>query len=70
MSIIGPTSFSFNGIDWKKLGIGAVAVAAGALLTYISSFISGQNFGLYAPIVTAVWTVVASVAGKWVSDNE
>lgn len=69
-NIIGPTSFTFEGINWKKIGIGALAVIVGALLTYVSSVITTINFGAYAPIVTAVWTVLASIAGKWVSDNE
>jgi hypothetical protein len=70
MAIIGPTSFSFQGIDWKKIGMGALAVMVGALLTYITKWISGVDFGAYTPIVTVIWSFVAHVVGAWVSDNQ
>lgn len=69
--VIGPTSFTFAGINWKRVGMGILAVAAGAVLTYLTSLISGWNFGpLVTPIVTTVWSALAIVVRKWVSDNE
>lgn len=51
--------------------MGALAVAAGAVLTYLTSWISGQDFGpLLTPIITIVWSTLAIVVRKWVSDNE
>lgn len=67
---IGPTSFSFQGINWKKFGIEAVAVMLGALLTWLSTWIHGQDFGIYTPVVMMVWTYIVNIVGKWVSDNE
>lgn len=67
--VIGPTSFTFKGIDWGKVGAGALVAIAGALLTYFSQWISGTDFGSYTTIVMAVWTVIANIARKWISDN-
>lgn len=69
--ILGPTSFSFKGINWKKLGITVLAVAVGAVFTYLTSLVSGWNFGpLLTPIITTGWTALAVIVQKWVSDNE
>jgi len=67
---IGPTSFSFKGINWSKVGIGAVVAIVGALLTYISQWLSGTDFGAYTPVVVAIWGVVVNIARKWLSDIE
>jgi len=68
---IGPTSFSFAGINWKKVGMGILCAAAGAVLTYLTAFISGLDLGaLWTPIVMTAWTAISVVVRKWVSDNE
>ena len=69
-NVIGPTSFSFKGIAWGKVAAGAGVAVAGALLTYVSGWIVKVDFGTYTPIVMTVWTVIANLARKWVSDNE
>jgi hypothetical protein len=68
--VIGPTSFSFVGINWSKVGMGALVAVAGALLTYATSWITGQDFGSYTTVVMGIWTVIANIVRKWVSDNE
>lgn len=69
--VLGPTSFSFTGINWKKVGMGVLAVAAGAVLTYLTTVVSGIDFGpLLTPVVTTIWSALAIVVRKWVSDNE
>lgn len=67
---IGPTSFTFKGIVWGKVAAGAGVAIVGALLTYFSSWIVGQDFGSYTTVVMAVWTVIANIGRKWVSDQE
>jgi hypothetical protein len=68
--IIGPTSFSFKGINWQKVLIGAGVAILGSLLTYFTTWITGQNFGIYTPIVVSIWSIIANVGRKWISDNE
>jgi hypothetical protein len=67
---IGPTSFTFKGINWGKVAAGAGVAIVGALLTYISAWITGQDFGSYTTIVMAIWTVLANIGRKWISDQE
>lgn len=67
---IGPTSFSFKGINWGKVAAGVLVAATGGALTYLSQWISGLDFGAYTPVVMTVWTSLAVVARKWISDNE
>jgi hypothetical protein len=59
-------AYSFRGIDWRKVGKGALIAVAGALLTYGTTFVSGTDFGAYTPLVVAVWGVVVNVAHKYV----
>lgn len=68
--MIGSTSFSFKGIDWLKVGRGALVAIAGALLTYTTSWLTGADFGSYTPIVVALWGIIANIGRKWVSDNQ
>ena len=67
---IGPTSFSFKGINWGKVGAGAAVAVAGALLTYISAWLTGQDFGAYTPMVMGAWTILANIVRKYVSNLE
>lgn len=68
--IIGSSSFSFQGINWGKVGAGALVAIAGALLTYLSTWIAATDFGAYTPIIMGVWTILANVVRKWVSHQE
>ena len=68
--IIGETSFTFKGVNWGKVGAGALVAVAGALLTYGSEWISGQNFGDYTPVVMSIWTIIANLVRKFISNNE
>ena len=67
---IGPTSFTFAGINWGRVGAGALVAVVGALLTYGTAWVTGENFGSYTPIVVGVWTIVANIARKWTSNLE
>lgn len=68
--IIGETSFTFKGVNWGRVGAGALVAMAGALLTYATNWITGQDFGEYTPIIMSIWTIIANLVRKWVSQNE
>lgn len=68
--VIGPTSFTFKGINWGKVAAGAGVAIAGALLTYVTNWLTGLDFGASTPVVMSVWTIIANVVRKWVSDSE
>lgn len=65
----GSKSFKINSLDWKKIGVGAGVAIVGALLTYVSSWITDVDFYGWTPIVVAVWSVIANIGRKWVADN-
>lgn len=53
--------------DILKVLRGAAIAAAGAVLTYLSQWISGADFGVYTPTVVAVWSIVVNLLRKWLS---
>ena len=61
------TKFTLNLIDWKSIGIGALKVTIGALLTYLTPIITGFDFGVYTPFTMLVLTTLTNVIWKWVS---
>ncbi|MFO0806021.1 MAG: serine protease [Gemmataceae bacterium] len=52
--------------DLIKVGKGAAIAAAGAVLTYVTQWVSGGDFGSYTPMIVAVWSIVANAARKWI----
>jgi hypothetical protein len=68
-STIGPTSFSFSGIAWGKVGAGIGVAVAGAVLTYLTTWIGGQDFGpMWTPVIMTFWSAIAVVVRKWTSN--
>jgi hypothetical protein len=61
---------SLNKEDFKRIGMGAAVAVTGALLTYLSQVITTIDFGAYTPIIMAVWSVVANIVRKWLTNNE
>ena len=59
-------AFSLNEVDWKSIGIGALKVMIGALLTYVTQVISGYDFGTYTPMVMWVLTTGTNILWKWI----
>jgi hypothetical protein len=49
----------------KSVLKGAAIALAGALLTYASQWASGQDFGQWAPIITAALGIAANIVRKW-----
>ena len=61
-------AFSFKGIDWKKIGIGAGVAVSGAVLTYIAQIIPTLEIpAAYLPIITALLAVLTNIVRKWAS---
>lgn len=61
---------SLNKEDFKRIGMGAAVAVTGALLTYLSQVITTIDFGAYTPIIMAVWSAVANIVRKWLTNNE
>jgi len=49
----------------KSVLKGAAVAAAGAILTYVSQWATGQDFGPYQPIIAAGLAVAANIFRKW-----
>ena len=58
--------FSLNEVDWKSIGMGALKVTIGALLTYFTPIITGFDFGIYTPFVMLVYTTLLNIVWKWI----
>lgn len=56
--------------DALKVVKGAAIAAAGAVLTYVSEWLSGANFGSYTPAVVAGWSILANALRKLVAPAE
>lgn len=61
--------FSVNVADMRKLGTGMLIAIAGAVLTYGSEWISGTDFGIWAPTISAGWAVAANFVRKFVGSE-
>jgi len=59
-----------DGIDWKKLAKGAGIALAGALLTYISAWLTGQDFGTATPVIVAGFSLLANFVRKLFTTTE
>jgi len=43
---------------------GLIIALLGAALTYLTTWISGYNWGVYTPVVVALWSVVVNLVRK------
>jgi hypothetical protein len=64
----GSPKYSLNKEDGKRILLGAGIAVAGALLTYLTSVVTGMDFGQYTPMVVAIWAVLANTARKFLTD--
>jgi hypothetical protein len=62
------TRYTLNRSDLTSIAKGLGIAVAGAILTYVSSIITDIDFGQYTPLVVVVWSVVANVARKFLSE--
>lgn len=66
--IINNMKYSFVGVDWKKIGRGALVATAGALLTYLTAVLPDVVPAEYLPLVTAFWAIVVNVVRKFIEE--
>ncbi len=59
------TSFSLSKTELISVLKGLGIAVGGAALTYLSSYVSGTNFGVYTPVVVALWSVVVNFCRKF-----
>lgn len=64
------SSLSLNGNDYKKLGVGLAIAVTGAIITYITEWISGASFGEATPLIVAGWSVVVNIIRKFIADKQ
>lgn len=62
--------YSLNKQDLKKIGTGALVAIAGALLVYLTDLVPTIDWGVYTPIVTAVFAILANLVRKWLSESK
>lgn len=65
----GSKAFGFSLDDLKKVAIGAAIAAAGAILAYLTEWLSGQDLGEWGPLVGAVLAVLTNFLRKIASDT-
>lgn len=56
--------------DALKVVKGAAIAAAGAVLTYVTQWVSGADFGSLTPAVVAGWSILANALRKLVAPAE
>ncbi len=62
-------SYSFSKADLIKIGKGLGIAVLGAALTYLASYVSNTNFGVYTPVVVAVFSVLVNAIRKFVANT-
>jgi hypothetical protein len=55
---------NLNATDWGKVIKGALIAGGGAALTYLSSWASGTEFGVWTPVVVAGLSVLVNYLRK------
>jgi hypothetical protein len=61
------TRFTINKDDLTAIGKGALIAAGGALLTYITSYVTSTDFGQWTPVIVSVWSIIVNVSRKYLS---
>ena len=57
--------FKFDKITMIKIAKGAGIALAGALLTYLTEYLSGTDFGEFTPIIVGVWSIAVNAAREF-----
>ncbi len=59
--------YSLNKEDLIKVSTGALLAIIGALLTYLTGIIGQIDFGVWTPVATAIFAIVANIVRKYIS---
>jgi len=59
-----------SGIDWKKLLKGLLIAVVGAGLTYLSEWLTGQDFGSATPMIVAGFAFATNFVRKLLTKTE
>ena len=66
---MGSAQYQLNAIDLKKIGIGALIAMGGAGITYLAQIVPSVNFGVWSPVVAALFAILLNAARKFLQDN-
>jgi hypothetical protein len=69
MAITKSTRFQFTKEDLFSVGKGLLIAVAGAILTYLTEFITQLDLGVYTPIIVATWSVMVNVIRKYIGEH-
>ena len=61
--------FSLNGIDFQKIGKGALIALAGAGIAFLGQ-LSGMDFGSWTVLVGAMCSVAVNALNKFIQGNK
>ena len=61
------TAFSFDKVTLTKIGKGLIIAVAGAVLTYVVSYLTNTNFGNFTPLAVAAASVLVNAGKEFVS---
>lgn len=56
--------FTFGKQDFISLGKGLLIALGGAALTYLASFLTKTDFGVYTPIIVAIGGLLVNIGRK------
>ncbi len=62
-------AYSFSKADLIAVAKGLGIAVLGAALTYLSSYFTNTNFGVYTPVVVAGWSVIVNLLRKFVTNT-
>jgi len=62
-------AFSISSPEFISVLKGLGIALGGAALTYLTSYFTQTNFGVYTPVVVAAWSVVVNFARKFIPDT-
>ena len=64
---------NFTKDDLYALGKGLIIALIGSALTYLTTYITGHDFGMWTPMVVAMWSVIVNAIRKlidsWVEEK-
>lgn len=62
--------FKFDKETLIKIAKGAGIALVGALLTYITEYLSGIDFGEYTPVVVGIWSIAVNAIREFLKGTQ